>query len=211
MQESNSRQEKAALLFDAMGGVSDVFLTEAAAWMSGGAGKTAPAAKPRRRMGWVIGVAAALIAVTVLRFAFRPGYGNQPEGDQLNLTFSSCVQDALNGGTFSPISGEHVDYFEGGARFIVKDTATGRLYESRALTREEISAVEEELRHASADNLPSDGNAERYRLWILCGDGIVVTPCLAATPGNEGMATLFDYNSERVPGERFLRLLASMT
>ena len=42
-----------------------------------------------------------------------------------------------------------------------------------------------------------------YRVWIVMGDGSVVTPHLKPSDGNVGSAELFDYNAELIPSQAF--------
>ena len=43
------------------------------------------------------------------------------------------------------------------------------------------------------------------RVWIICGDGSVVSPYLRSSDGNVAYGSLFDYNPEIEPDEKFVK------
>lgn len=209
------REERATQLFCCMGEISDVYLHQAMLWRQKG---TAHAPGSHRRNYRLIAVAAVAVVVTLCMFRVAvlvnlldigQGANNTPSATE--LTLNACLQTALESEAFRPVRADSIDFFDGSSRLVVQDTESGQLYQSRALTYRETANVQKELNTAHAEPVPAGAAEDGYKVWILCGDGAVLTPCLNPAPGNIGVAALFDYESERVPTETFLRLLASMT
>lgn len=107
------------------------------------------------------------------------------------------------------MAGTEPDYFDGTVRLTVENRQTGELFVSRPLTATEQTALRREFA-ASGTPVPTGTQTPDYLVWVLLGDGSVVTPCLNPSAGNVGAAVLFDYDPERLPSDIFTELLTGM-
>lgn len=215
-------KRKAEYLLDEIGGIDDFYLDESIRYRSGAA---------RNRFGWTHGkslrvllVAASLVLVLAVGTAamltmFRrnnPGdasHDYSSNGGDKSVTelarLDSLLQACTQSEAFRSLNGEEPDYFDGTVRLTVENRETGERYVSRPLTDAEQSALRRDFLSYGTP-VPDDAEQPDYLVWVLLGDGSVVTPCLNPSEGNIGAAVLFDYDPERSPTQYFTDLLAGM-
>ena len=82
------------------------------------------------------------------------------------------------------------------------------VYLSRALTADELLRLEKNLERSTkaSDSLEQPA----CKVWILYGDGRVVSPYLHPSIGNTGEGELFDYNIEVIPHADFSSCLSEI-
>jgi len=208
------QSRKADYLLDEIGGIDDRYLTEAMNW------------QPLRRkkpFARVLPLVASLAAVLLLSFTVllptlqRSFDKNESPnvGESLSpshpSTLDSLLQDCAQSPSFTPCSADALDFFDGNVRLTVCELSTGKLFVSRPLSESEQNALSREF-NATGERVTDGATSEEsFRVWVLLGDGSVVTPCLSASAGNVGAATLFDYESERIPTKIFNDLLSDLT
>ena len=79
---------------------------------------------------------------------------------------------------------------------------------SRALTKDEVDQIYRSIGKGTkvGDTSPSPD----CHVWVLCGNGEVLSPYLLASAGNVGNAELFDYNAELIPSEQLISCIADI-
>lgn len=210
-------QQKAIRLLDAIGGINDDFLDEALNYRT-----SRPPVRPPLR-NWV--AVAAMAAI--LLFAVTGPLARVLERDPTNApsqpppqegaerpsssapTLSALLKECAESPSFTKSAADEINFFDGNVRLTVENRSSGELFVSRPLTAAEQSTLEREFR-ANGKQVSANASPEEYRVWITLGNGSVVTPCLNPTVGNVGSGVLFSYESERVPTEIFLDLLADL-
>ena len=81
------------------------------------------------------------------------------------------------------------------------------VYVSRALTANETQRLETGMKNST--NAQST-EQPACKIWILYGDGRVVSPYLHPSIGNTGESELFDYNIEIIPDADFSSCLSEI-
>ncbi|MBE6632722.1 MAG: hypothetical protein E7620_00100 [Ruminococcaceae bacterium] len=210
-------QHRADRLLDAIGGINDSFLDEALNY------RTARPPIRHTLRNWIAVAAVAailLFAVTgPLSRILKTDTPNAPtqeqpqEGTKLPTsapTLSALLEGCAESPSFAKSAADELNFFDGNVRLTVENRSSGELFVSRPLTAAEQSTLAREFR-ANGKQVAANASPEEYRVWVMLGDGSVVTPCLNPTVGNVGGAVLFDYESERVPTDLFLDLLSDLT
>ena len=210
MLTQDQRRDRADLLLDCMDGISDASVEEARRWRESGGVKSMNADRARRRRtGWI---AAAVVAGVLLLNAGRIGTLirrlDRSAGE--GVTLSASLEAALGTSAFAPADRDALDYFDGSVRLCIGDRGTGQVYVSRPLTESERLMLDAEMADTHADRV-GRGEGETMCVWILWGNGLVVSPCLDNTAGCVGAGALFDYADERVPTDTFRKLLQTLT
>ena len=80
----------------------------------------------------------------------------------------------------------------------------GKLCMSRALEESEIEAMSESL--GVGESVGDKSPTLEFNVWILRGDGSIISPYLIGSEGNIGNA-LFDYEAEIIPQETLIELV----
>lgn len=201
-----TKQEKAAYLFDEIGGVDDRFIAEAGRFMN----FSAPA-KPRtgRTYRGLALIAACLLIFCmvdgmVLFFRLGNGFGiGADEKEEEPIAESLTVEGVLleSTGYQNLSSAGELDFYDGDARLVWQKAGEESVSVSRALTQAEINRLFDLI--SLGTDVGESSPEPEVRLWILLGDGRVVTPFLKPSAGTVGNAELFDYNAERELPEQF--------
>lgn len=208
------QRARANRLLDAMGGIDDRFLNEAILYRT-----ARPPIRHSLRNFMAVAAVAALLLVAVtgplsgLLDLDKSSDSIPPEQSTETTSKPTTLDGLLKGCTeslsFTAYAPDTDTFFDGGVRLTVEDRATGTLYVSRPLSTSEQNTLLREFQ-ASAQQVAPTESPVTYRVWVLLGDGRVVTPCLNPARGTVGYGTLFDYESERVPTELFLKLLTNL-
>ena len=209
----NGKQQKVDHLLDEIGQIDDEFLTEAMGWH-------ASRAVPRRNPIRALLVAATLSLVLVLALSATFSMFNRgakfDEADRANgmagepPTLNSLLQNCTESGNFTQTSADDLNFFNGEVRLAVENVSTGELFVSRALTEYEQDRLERELKQEGELVPPDADTSGEFRVWVMFGDGSVLTPCLTPSAGNIGAAEFFDYDPEREPTQIFMNLLSGL-
>ena len=207
------QRARANRLLDAMGGIDDRFLNEAIQYRT-----ARPPIRHSLRNFMAVAAVAALLLVAVTgplsglldlnkSDSLAPEQGT--EISQKPTTLDGLLKGCTESLSFTAYAPDADTFFDGGVRLTVEDRATGTLYVSRPLSTSEQNTLLREFQ-ASAQQVAPTESPVTYRVWVLLGDGRVVTPCLNPAQGTVGYGTLFDYESERVSTELFLKLLTNL-
>lgn len=201
MKERNAK--KIEYLFDEIGGISDVLINEAAVYRE---------AHKKRHFGTlkVLAVAACLVLCFALTAHTLVSLldGWQVEKDDQTNVFEEEVMldrlltdypDRISYTTLSSVG--ELDLFGDAAYIVWQEEGSDLLCVSRELTGSEL----ENLRARISQGRPANESTERpaCRVWIVCGDGSVISPYLKPTDGNVSVGSLFDYEPELVPSSSF--------
>ncbi len=211
----HTKEQKASYLLDEIGGVRDILLEEALTY------------RPRKKSyAWILPVSVAatamgsvaavllavLISLPILWNLVQPDKGNAQEPPNADgnapvveaPTLNSVLTDAVAYRT--PASSDEIDYFAGVT--LVWERNDGTLAESRPLTRAETTRLLSLIGQGTPVGEQSPG--EILRVWLVMGDGTVITPHLPITPGNTASATLFDYQAELLPSEELISCISDI-
>ena len=193
---------RAALLYESVSGIRDEYLDEAIRFMSRPAVIRKSGKRTARR--WLTAAAVVLVVtLTVVRVAGRLKNNDNPVTPAQSL--SADLREAVRGSGFVTCNASDLDLYGGYGYVVVQDIATGTFYRSRALTPSEEKDVRTELN--STGTAVPDSAGYDFRVWIVNGNGTVISPCLDPSVGNIGVGSLFDYEPERVPTDTFRSLI----
>ncbi len=101
-----------------------------------------------------------------------------------------------------------VEYF-GNAYLLWQTAGDEALYRSRDLKPSEVQRIIELI----GKGRPVTNEATETtlsRVYLVVGNGEVLTPYLPTTPGNIGTSTLFDYNAELIPSSSLISFLSDI-
>ena len=207
----HQQKHRAERLLDAIGEIDDCFLDEAVRYRS-----TRPAPRHTLRNFAAVAAIAAILLIAVMGPISAVLDSLRGIGDSINKNeeapppanehlLAGCAQSP----SFTLSAAEEIDFFDGTVRLTVENRQTGELFVSRPLTQAQQLTLSREFTATGRQVAPSDTPSD-YRVWVLLGDGSVVTPYLNPTAGNVGTATLFDYEDERIPTEYFTKLIEEL-
>ena len=195
------KQQNAAYLFDAMGNLDDVLVTQA---------QTPVAARAvvwgRRKRRALLAAAMAFVVVTMstVQNYFDPK--KSADAVPTPITLEQTLMEAENRAvTVDPAA---IDFFDSQTKLIWQG-AEEDIYYCVAL---EGARDSERLQNAlSKGGQPmSVGKEVPCSVWICYGDGTVVSPYLKSSPGNVGYGELFSYLPEIEPNNSFASLLSEL-
>ena len=66
------------------------------------------------------------------------------------------------------------------------------------------------MSESTGEKIDRDENNVSVRVWIACGDGSVVSPYLTSSKGNTGYGSLFEYDPEIEPDEKFISYIETL-
>lgn len=225
----DSRKEKSAsLLLDAIGGIDDRYVFEAA-----------PPISVRRGINirkLVLVAACVILSVAVLS-AYALGtllgsskdeeagdangiytesadknYGTNdmqaPSSAPTVLTLSQTFISIKDSTASLSTSEESIDLFDGSAKIIWKysDEDDYRVCKISGNTRSELRAslfAKKDFTLVSS----AESDTAFEGIWICFGDGLVYSPCLKNSSENIGYGVIFDYDPELEPSKDFTSLL----
>ena len=206
----NSKKElRAQRLFDTVGYIGDQWVQEAMTYRAARVSK-------RARAAWmtVAAVAASLILAIGIRFIRLPDF-HAPSNPTTTVEMDTMMVEQREEFVSSNASGvlclssvEELDFFSGDAHLVWQYIDGEGIYVSRALTASEIKILTDEI-----DRAPEVGEVSptlACRIWIVFGNGEVISPYLSNTPGNTAYAKLFDYEAELVPTDRFISCVSRL-
>lgn len=197
----HTKKQKAVFLLEEIGGVDDRFLSEALTYRR-------KRAVPIRFLSLAACLVAALvISIPLLLQAFQtlqgidPSQGTQPEADSI-ASLDALLEQTVQGGAYVPLSSyEEVEYFS--APYLAwQEEGSDAVYLSRALTQSEV----ERILSLIGKGTPVGASAPEsiFRVYLVMGDGMVLTPYLPSTDGNLYSSTLFDYQAELLPSRELV-------
>ena len=206
------KHKKATYLFDEIGNIDDRLVQEAMLYRAG-------RASPR------VLLVAACIAMSLLlvlgTFAVsmmsrKSEDSDAPQGGSPMQDHTQRVEaldemlvssrDSISYTTVELQS--ELDFYDGNAYVVWQYADSAAFCVSRALTATEAHAL---IRSAEdGTDVGTDAPDLQCRVWILLGDGTVISPYLKSSAGNVGIGTLFDYDPELIPSQSFTSRLSDI-
>ena len=206
----NDRMQKAEYLFREIGNIHDRWVSEALLY------QPKRSATPRILLiAASIALCASLtVATLVVGMMQLSPIGEKPVpdvgGDSEQLTpdrlLLSCRTDESANYTVLASPAE-LNYFSSSAHVVWQYADSSAVYVSRALTEEECDQLEKAMENST--NATSN-EQPACKIWILYGDGRVISPYLHPSIGNTGESELFDYNVEIIPDADFTSCLSEI-
>ena len=205
------KQEKTARLFRAFGEIDDVLLQEAYTYR--------PARRTVFSRAMLIAATLSLSVVlllTGLLVTMQRNKGDLPPsndaesnyGTQVN-TLDQLLLDERDATSYTTLSkSEELPYFDGNVYLVWQYTDSDELCMSRALTQDEVDQLYRNMGKGS--KVGDVSPALDCRVWVLCGNGQVLSPYLPLTNGNIGSAELFDYEAELIPSDKLVFYVAGI-
>ena len=208
-------------LFDEIGLIDDRFIYEA----------STPYRRKRKfgAMGRVLVIAAALsltlciIAGTLLTGTLfligdlaskdaEDGDSMAPPSEEIqdsNDAFASLSSrlEAIPVGTYSTAAKDDVELFDSKPKVVWEVSGEDECCVLEISDSQANALIKEMRSGGEKTSGSSNSNRESVRIWIVLGNGQVVTPHLELTAGNVGYGELFDYVQEYEPSENFSDLL----
>lgn len=206
---SRSEQHAAHILFDAIGRVDDRFIAEAAT----------PYAPPRktllfRRVALLAAVLTLLLSITLglfignRLFSFSYKASNAEDGCASGDTHTSASSLAA---TLEQVKEETRDLCTDPADLdLMSDTpmivwqyADESVYRVKAITAEECNTLTQAWQSGFSFVTESAQEGDEAALWLVLGNGEVISPCLLPQSGRTEYGTLFAYEPEIEPSSAF--------
>ena len=203
---NNEKTIKAEMLLEGIGEIDDTLLAEALAY------------RPRRRAGSRLVILAATVAVfltIMMGLGVIGRLADEKKGDSVAPEFNDAPQAPAQTGTLdsflSSIEGgdgyeyladaDTLPYFDGMAHVVWQYSGDGGYYVSEGIEGEELESLKVEI--GCGYYVGAESPELNCRVWVLLGDGRVISPYLVATSGNIS-TEVFDYEPEIIPSEEFV-------
>ena len=197
------KQEQAEALFRAIGEIDDFLLQEAVSY------------RPSKRfsLSALIPIAATLLLTTVLLVStgvmslWSPS-GKNPMSEQNGnagstpQTLDSVLLFSRDDALYTTVeTADSVPFFSGEAYLVWQYADSEALCISRELSESEVETLTKKM--GTGTPVEADSQSPSCRMWLVLGDGRVISPYLYPSSGNVGAATLFDYEAELIPSSEF--------
>lgn len=195
------RNKRAHRLMSALGGISDVYLDEAQCY------------KPRRKIRASVLIAACLTlsvlivvgAVGAMNIAFKDKSDNARPSDVRGLDGILC--EAVSSGSMQRVSSQDLPIKDGEAYIVVQLNWQDDYYISDSLTFSQSKKISSNM--GGGEDVGDTSPTLECSLWVILGDGTVISPYLKLTEGNVGV-DIFDYSAEIYPTEGFNAIVSEI-
>ena len=208
----NDKLKKADLLLDAVGEIDDAYLTEALSY------------KRKRNSGSRLLIIAATLAMSCTLIVCAvigarlvskndmepsaPNGENADDGGERADALESFMVNLSNKESFSHVESEtELPYTDGNAYIVWQYKGESGYYLSEALSYREIDYLKTQI--GRGKNVGESSPTLECKMWILLGDGRVVSPHLKVTAGNISN-TVFDYEAEITPTDGLVDRIAAI-
>ncbi len=209
---NNEKLKKADALLDAVGEIDDVYLAEALTY------------RKKRSVSARLAFVAAAIAMTAtvifsvsigLRLVSDsdilpsvPDNENTADGGVKSNSLESLMLSLPSKDSFKHVENEADLPYTGGKAYVVwQYRGESRYYLSDAMSYSELSAVKSQI--GGGKEVGTDSPTLECKVWILLGDGRVVTPYLKGNKGNISNR-VFDYEAEITPEESLIDRISAI-
>lgn len=98
-------------------------------------------------------------------------------------------------------------YFDGGAHVVWQTEGSDGYYVSDTLSKRELSELSASI--GKGESVGDTSPELECKVWILYGDGRVVTPYLKTSSGNVS-SEVFDYEAEIIPTDSFVSCISDI-
>ena len=208
----NEKLKKADALLDAVGEIDDVYLAEALAY------------RRKRSVNSRLAFVAAAIAMTVtvvisvsigLRLVSHndlapgvPGNESAESDGNANNSLESLMLSLPSKDSFTHVENEADLPYTGGKAYVVwQYNGESGYYMSDAMSNFELGAIKSQI--GGGKEVGADSPTLECKVWILLGDGRVVTPYLKGHKGNIS-SRVFDYEAEITPDEDLVERISAI-
>ena len=204
MMNKNNKTER---LFSYIGEIDDKLLEEAISY------------KRVQRNGFNFGMLAACLALifviavalpTLRRFEELGGNQISGEKEELSPEKPYVALDALfvdsYGGAYERLDSLDELSYVGDASLVWQFGDSGEIY-SKKLTQSELENITKHL--GDGEEVGDSSPQISCRVWILDGNGRVVSPYLKESKGNEG-CEIFDYEPEIIPNDELVSCISDV-
>ena len=201
-----NKKDKTEILFSHIGEIDDQLLNEAMTY------------RREKRSGYNFGMLAAClalifviaVAMPILRRFEDIGGNKDSEGNAADVPESYASLDELladnYGGDFKKLeSFDSLEYLDE-ASLVWQYKESGEVY-VRYLSEDELETISEHL--GDGEEVGNASPEFTCRVWILNGEGKVVSPYLKESAGNESFE-VFDYEAEIIPDEDFVNCISDI-
>ena len=192
-----SRNERTEYLLRQIGEIDDRLLHEAEAY------------KPVRQKRYDFGLlAACLVLACFLVIALPLLRSDMKDQNQVDMEVSQSLDQVLSSNTLYATNLESFDglSYIGAPKLVWKNDESGKIYMCY-LNKQELARLQGEM--GKGEQVESISPTLTCHVWLLDGDGKVLSPYLKDSPGNEG-CTVFDYNAEIIPTETFVECVSEI-
>ncbi len=207
-----ARKEKVNRLFDAIGELDDRIVQQAL---------DVRTVKKRNRQAFVLRMGALAACILLIvgiaswmeRLLKAPSFNpeeNYPTADEVPQSLDVLFQHKIESGSCIPLSSAQAKNLMGnGSHYLVwEDAESKQLYSSAPLTERQLQQLQSYMGKGTA--VGPHEPSPFYRVWLVCGDGSVLTPYLKPSDGNVGYMTLFDYDAELYPSKEFISCVSQI-
>ena len=209
------KKERAERLFRAIGELDDDLIARAYAYRS----QSGATARPRLSRVWMVAAALSLsfvLLVSALAVAMRSLGDNKndafpPQEDENAAVFAldQLLLEERDTASYTTLAAEEaLPYFDGNVYLVWQYADSRELCMSRALTPSEVDQVKRSL--GKGIQVGDTAPAVQCRVWVLCGNGEVLSPYLLQSAGNIGSAALFDYEAELIPSDQLINCISGI-
>lgn len=192
----DEKRIKAEILLEGIGEIDDALLNEAMSY------------RPKRRMTSKLLILAATLAVVltmtvggalISRLVNGDSNGTIPDREEEVYSLDSVLTSIENKESFDYVSdADSLPYLDGEAHIVWQYSGKDGYYVSDALTYSELESLKREI--GRGDQVGDDSPELECMVWVLLGDGRVVSPYLKISAGNISNG-IFDYEAEIAPDE----------
>ena len=208
----NEKLKKADALLDAVGEIDDAYLAQALAY------------RKKRGVSSRLAFVAAAIAMTVtlifsvsigLRLVSHndlapsaPGNENSEDKGASTNSLESLMLSLPSKDSFTHVENEADLPYTGGKAYVVwQYKGESGYYLSDAMSNFELGAIKSQI--GGGKEVGADSPTLECKVWILLGDGRVVTPYLKGHKGNIS-SRVFDYEAEITPDEDLVERISAI-
>lgn len=216
----HTKQKKIEYLFSEIGMIEDNLVHEAMTYLP--ARRRRPALLVAASLVLMLTVALSAFAIASIRNDDANANGDivddgndmlpdkDSEGQWAPDTSSldSLLVSSRDNASYTTLSvGEQPEYRDGKTYLVWQYEDSDELCVSRALTSFEISSLSGSI--GKGAEVGEQSPSLSCKVWILTGDGAVISPYLKQSSGNVGV-TVFDYDPEIIPNDAFVSCVSDI-
>lgn len=195
------RTDRAHMLMSELDGISDIYLDEALSY------------KPRRRSHFPV-LIAACITLSLLMILGVFGAMNVIFTDKSNndaapvrVGLDSVLCEAVESGSLRRTDSNELPLGDGRAYLVVQLKGQDEYYISEGLTPLQKNSLR--LYIGCGSDVGSVSPEFECDIWVILGDGQVMSPYLKRTKGNCGV-DMFEYSAEIYPTDEFTAIVSEI-
>ena len=210
---NEQRSKSAERLYDAIGGIDDKLIHDAATPK-----KAREYAKARSRHRITQVAVACLFCLVVTVIVRLPVIHNDtkeptdttPDTHSNSLhdktesytTLESMLEGASSSHQIEQVKLEDIDLLDKTAKLIWLYEGEDEYNVTIISKKSALDTIKAQLDHPATQLSRENSESVEVKVWLSYGDGTVVSPYLKHTRGNTGYGTLFDYSAEVEPSEK---------